>query len=123
MIDDDGRGAPSRLDAFAGIVDDERVEVWYGAENRAGEAIRRQSDALARQPLEIAMLAEMNDRIDGKDLAQPEIEGEIVVGRHEGGIVGRGLRIDVVAARRLDADNDVAESMQAEAEATVRDVR
>ena len=39
--------------------------------------------------------------------------------RHEIGIVVRRLRVDRIAARRLDADDDIAEAMDGEAEGAV----
>ena len=115
--------APLGLDAFAGIVDDEGIEMRQRPEHRLGQAILRQAGALARQPFEVAVLAEMDDRVRVERASQPQIEGEIVVRRDEIGIVIAGFRIDVVAARRLDADDEVAEAMQAERESAVDDMR
>ena len=42
--------------------------------------------------------------------------------RHKIGIVDRALRIDVVATRRLEADHDIAETMQAKPEAATDDM-
>ena len=108
MIDDDGRGAPLGLRAFAGIVDDERVELGQGAEHRFRIACRGQRCRLARQPFEIAVLAVVDHRMGAEALAQPEIEGEIAMRRHQRRIVIGGLGIDIVAARRLDRDGDIA---------------
>ena len=55
------------------------------------------------------MLAVVDQRMGAEAVAQPEIEGEIAVRRHQGRIVVGGLGIDVVAARRLDADGDIAD--------------
>jgi hypothetical protein len=45
-----------------------------------------------------------------KAAAQPEIKGEIVMRRHQIGIVIGALRIDIVTACRLHADSDIAEA-------------
>ena len=60
MVDDHGGGAALRLDALARIVDDERIEMRHAPEDRLGQARGRQAGALARQPFEIAVLAEMD---------------------------------------------------------------
>ena len=51
------------------------------------------------------------------------MEGEVVVRRHEIGVVVGRLRVDVVAARRLHADDDVAEPVQGEAKRAVGEER
>ena len=63
MIDDHRGGAPLGLGALAGIVDDERVEVRQRPQHRLGQAVGRQGGGLARQPLQVAVLAEMDDRM------------------------------------------------------------
>jgi hypothetical protein len=51
----------------------------------------------------------MHDGVGAIDLPQPGVEGEITVRRHQIGVViGRG-DVDLVTARRLDADEGVAE--------------
>ena len=66
------------------------------------------------------MLAHVDERVGAELFAQPEIEGEIAVRRDEVGVVVARLRVDVVAARRLDADRDVAEAMRGKDEARRR---
>ena len=73
--------------------------LWLGA----------QAIGLARQPFEIAMLAIVNQRMGLEAVAEPEIEGEVTMGRHESRIMVSGLGINIVAAGRLDADGHVAE--------------
>ena len=69
------------------------------------------------------MLAEMDDRVRAELLPEPEVEREVAVRRDEvRAVVGLG-RVDVVAARRLDADHDAAEGQQAEREGAVAHVR
>ena len=58
-----------------------------------------------------------------KFFAQPGVERQVGVRRRQVRIVIAGARIDVVAARRLDPDDDVAERQQSEAEGAVRDMR
>ena len=63
MVDDHRGGAPLGLGALAGVVDDERVEVRQRPQHGLGQAVGREGGGLARQPLEVAMLAEMDDRV------------------------------------------------------------
>ena len=123
VVDDDGGGAPLGLAAFARVVDDEGVEVGQRSERDLRPAGRGKRQSLARQPFQIAVLAEMDDGLGAERLAQPEVEGEVAVRRDEvGAVVGLG-RVDVVAARRLDAENDVAEAVDGEAKGAVLDER
>ena len=69
------------------------------------------------------MLAEMHDGMQVEFTPEPEIKCEIVMRRHQIGIVIGALGIDVVTARRLHADDDIAETMQAEAEFAGDDMR
>ncbi len=62
------------------------------------------------------MLAEVHDRVGGEASPQPRIEREVVVRRHQVGIVVGRLGVDAVAPRRLDADDDVAEAVDGKAE-------
>ena len=73
-----------------------------------GKTIRRQRQRLARQPFEIAVLAHVQNRVGANLRPKPRVKGEIAVRRDEVGIVIALLRIDVVAARRLQPDHDVA---------------
>ncbi len=69
------------------------------------------------------MLAEVDARVRGEALAEPEVEGEVVVRRDEGGIVIGRLRIDVVAARGRDADHHAAQRQQRQREGAGDEVR
>ena len=109
MVHDCGMSAALRLRAFARIVDDEGVEVRRGPEHGVREAVPGERQRLARQPFQIAVLAEMDDRVGRKAPPQPAIEGEIGGRRRQGGIVVAGSRVDVVTARRLHRDGDIAE--------------
>ncbi len=123
VVDDDRTGPPLGLGPFAGIVDDERVEVRQGAEDRLGQAGGGQGGGLARQPFEVAVLAEVDDGMGAEAVAQPEVEGEVAVRRGQvRRVVGR-VRVDVVAARGLQADHDVAEQQDGEGEAVAGQVR
>ena len=109
VVDDHRRGAALGLGAFAGIIDDEGIELRQGPVGDFGIALGAQAIGLARQPFEIAVLAIVNQRMGLEAVAEPEIEGEVAVGRHECRIMVGGLGINVVAAGRLDADGHVAE--------------
>jgi hypothetical protein len=55
----------------------------HGPQNQIGPAGIAQRDAFAGQPFEIAMLADVHDRVDAELVAQPEIERQIRMRRHE----------------------------------------
>jgi hypothetical protein len=68
------------------------------------------------------VLADMHDRVDGEYVAQPEIEREVAVRRHEFGVVvarvvGRAERAE--CARGLDADEHAAQSQPGDHEAAL----
>ena len=69
------------------------------------------------------MLADMDDGIGGELGAKPGVEREVVVRRDEVGIVVGRLRVDGVAALRLDADDDIAEAMDGKAEGAIDEER
>ena len=123
MIDDHRGRAPLRLRAFARIVDDERVDVGQGPEHGLRQAVGRERERLARQPFQIAVLAHVDDRVRAEFPAQPAIEREIAVRRRQVRVVIAGARVDVIAARRLDPDHDVAERQQRERERAATDMR
>ena len=64
---------------------------------------------LAGQPLERAVLAEVDDRVGAPHAVDPAIAGQVVVGRRELGVVVDRDRILAVAARWLDRHEHVAE--------------
>ena len=102
MIDDHRLGAALGLRALTRIVDDKRIKMGQWREDRLRKALRRQSQRFAGKPFERTVLAEMDDRVGAKILAQPRISREIAVRRHQGGVVVGRFRVDVVAACRLD---------------------
>ena len=70
VVDHDGVGAALGLHALAGVVDDERVEERHVAEAGVGRAGLGQPERLARQPLERAVLAEVDDRVGASRVSQ-----------------------------------------------------
>ena len=85
VVDDHRLRAPLGLRAFARVIDDERIDVRHRPQNRLWQAAVGQGDRFARQPFQIAVLAHMHDGIRAEIVPQPEIEGEVIVGRHEVG--------------------------------------
>jgi len=122
VIDDHGLGAALRLRPLAGIVDDERIEVWHRPQRRLGKAFRRERQRLARQPFQIAVLPHMHHRMGAEAIGEPGMEGEISMGRHQGRIVLGLDGIEVVAAGRLDRDDDIAETQRREREAAAVEI-
>ena len=58
----------------------------------------------------------MDDRMGAERAAQPGIEREIAVRRHQIGVVMVDGDVDVVAARRLHADDGIAEAQRRDRE-------
>ena len=118
MIDDHGAHAALGLGAFAGVVDDERIDVGQRPQGRLGKAFRRQRHRLAGQPFEVSVLAHMNHGVGAETAPQPGVKGEIIVRRHQVRVVVAGLGVEMIAARRLQADGGVAQSERGDGEAS-----
>ncbi len=119
MVDDACADPPLRLRAFARIVDDEGIDLRHRPGADFGKAILRQRDRLARQPFQIAMLAHMDDRMRAKFPVQPDMEGEVAMRRRQRRVMIAALGIDVIAARRLHRDCDMAEAMHPQAKGPI----
>ena len=109
MVDDNRGAAPLGLAAFARIVDDERIDMWQGPKRCFGEAGGGKRQSLTWQPFEIAVLTEMENGMGIERAAQPGIERKLTVRRRQVGVVIAGGGIDVVATRRLDRHDHIAE--------------
>ena len=70
VVDHHRVGAALGLHALAGVVDHERVEERDVGEAGVGRAGVAQPERLARQPLERAVLAEVDDRVDALRTSQ-----------------------------------------------------
>ena len=116
VVDDDGAGAALGLGAFAGVVDDEGIEMRQLAPEGVGVAGGIERRGLAGEPFERAVLAVVDEGMGAEFVAQPEIGGEIGVRRHEDGIVVAGGFVQMVAAGGLQQDGDVAEEEDGEVE-------
>ena len=106
------------LGALARVVDQERIDQRDVAERGIGAALCRHSQRLARQPLEVAVFADVHDRVgaEARDVlcstgstGEPAIGGEVVMrGRKVGVVIDRD-RILTEPARRLHHDRHIAE--------------
>ena len=109
VVDQGGVGAPFGLGALARVVDQERVDQRQVAQRRVGAARRRHAQRLAGQPLQVAVLAEMHDRIGARNPScEPVICGQVVMARRQVGVVVDGDRVLAEAARRLHHQHYVA---------------
>ena len=115
VVDDHRLGAALGLRPFAGVVDDEGIHVRHRPERGLRVAGGGERKRLARQPLQVAVLAHVHHRVHPGP--QPGVEGEVAVRRHERGVVVGRARVDVVAARGLDAHRRVAEAHRRHREA------
>ena len=123
VIDDDRSHPALGLGALAGVVDDERVQVRQWPQHRLGQAAGRKGGGFSGQPLEVAVLAQMDHRVRVEPLPQPEIEGQVAMRRVEVGRVVAGVGVDVVAAGGLEADHDVAQRQKRQGEGAGHDMR
>ncbi|VVN73263.1 hypothetical protein PS685_05160 [Pseudomonas fluorescens] len=110
VIDDHRLGTALGLGALTRIVDDKRIDVRQRPEQCIRPAILRQTDALARQPFEVAVLADVNHPVGAIGVAQPEIECNIAVRRHQVRVMVDRTGIDLISPRRLNADKGQAET-------------
>ncbi len=108
MVNDHRRSAALGLRAFSGVVYNEGIELGQRPMGNFGIAFGAEAIGLARQPFEIAVLAVVNQHMGLEAVAQPEIEGEIAMGRNQRCIMVGGFGVDVVAAGGLDADGHIA---------------
>ena len=109
VVDDHRARAALGLHALAGVVDDEGVEERHAGKCGVGRALGAQPEPLAGQPLERAVLAEVDDRVGAEARAQPVVGGQVVVRGRERRVVVNGHRVLAEPARGLDGDEDVAE--------------
>ena len=117
VVDDDGLRAPLGLAALAGVVDDEGVQVRQRPQQQVGPAIGPQGHAFAGQPFQVAVLAHVHQRIHLEHPAQPEIERQVGVGRHQVGVVVAGHAVQVAPARGLYAHEHLAQPQAGDHEA------
>ena len=122
VVDDDGMGTVLGLRPLAGVIDDERIEQGQIAQERVGVAVRRQADALAGQPFQGAVLAQVDHGIGAPGIAQPAVEGVVVMRWRQVGLMVDGVRVHAVAARRLQGHEDVAEVEAGQGDVVVVDV-
>ncbi len=108
VVDQHGVRAAFGLGALAGIVDQERVDQRQVAQRRVGAAGRRHAERLARQPLQVAVLAEVHDRVGAEAGVEPVVGGQVVVAGRQVGVVVDRDRVLAEPPRRLDHQHDVA---------------
>ena len=90
---------------------------------RAGDdfrkACRGQRHGLAGQPFQRAVRAHMHERIDTRDVLQPQPEGDQRVARRQRRIVIIGAPLRGAAAIGRQRHKDIAEPLRAETEGAV----
>ena len=116
VVENHGLAAPLRLGALARIVHDEGVEVGQGTHGQIREARLGQAHTLARQPLQVAVFAEMHHRMGAVNGLQPVVGGQVVVGGRQLGAVVAQLRIPFIPAAGLDQHHHGTEAAAMDAE-------
>ena len=108
VVDEHRVRAPLGLGALTGVVDQERVDQRQVAQRRVGSAGRRHAQRLARQPLQVAVLAQVHDGVRAESGIQPPVGGQVVVAGRQVRVVVDGDRVLAEAAGRLDHQHEVA---------------
>ena len=79
VVDENRVCSPLGLGALAGVVDQERVDQRQVAQRGVGSAGRRHAQRLARQPLQVAVLAQVHHGVRAESGIQPAVGGQVVV--------------------------------------------
>ena len=108
MINDRGMRPALGLSSFAGIVDQERIDQWQRADSGVGATRRRHAEVLAREPFQVAVLADMDHGVGAEIPLQPSIDSQVVVRRRKIRIVIDRDRVLPEAAWWLNQDHQIA---------------
>ena len=108
VVDDRGMGTPLGLRALTGIVDEERVDQRQVAQGRIRARDGIEGQGFAGQPLEIAVLADVDDGVRPELLLQPAVGGQVVVAGRQVRVVVDRDRVLPETTGRLHEDHDVA---------------
>ena len=81
VVDQCGVRAPLGLGALPRVVDEERVDQRQVAKRRIGTARRGHAERLAGQPLQVAVLAEVDDGVGAESTVQPSVCRQVVMAR------------------------------------------
>lgn len=128
VVHQGGVDAPLGLCPLARVVDQERVDQREVAQGGIGAAGGGEAGVLAGQPLQVAVLAEVDHRVGAEAVVvggsgDPAVGGQVVVrGRQIGVVVDRD-RVLAEAARRLDEDEQIAAAQGGEHDVAVRVAR
>ena len=125
VVDERGVRAALGLRPLARVVDQERVDQRQVAERRVGPAGGGHPQRLAGQPLEVAVLAEVHDRVRAEAAlalrrGEPAVRAEVVVARRQVRVVVDRDRVLAEAARRLHDQHDVAAAQGGDDDLAVR---
>ncbi len=128
VVDQGGVGAALGLGALARVVDQEGVDQREVAEDGVRAALGGQRGGLAGQPLQVAVLAEVDDGVGAEAAVllrglDPAVGGQVVVARRQVGVVVDGDGVLAEAARRLDQDEQVPGADRGQHDVAVRVLR
>lgn len=128
VVDEGGVDAPLGLRALARVVDEEGVDQGDVAERRVRAAGGGQAGVLAGQPLQVAVLAQVDHGVGAEAAVlragrDPAVGREVVVRRRQIGVVVDRDRVLAEAARRLDEDQQVPSPQRGEDDVALRVAR
>ena len=119
MADGHAGDAALGLRGLARIADDERIDHRQRAGDDFRKAFRGERDRLAGQPFQRAMRAHVHERVDLRDVLQPQAERDQRMARRQWRIVIIGAPLRGAAAIGRQRDQELAEFFRAEAERAV----
>ena len=110
MINNDCGCSALSLGSLSGIIDNEGVEMRNWTQNRLGEILPPQGNASSREPFQVSVLAEMNDRMCSENFPDPRIKRELCRWRRQFRVMVNRLGLNAESSLRLDADENVSQS-------------
>ena len=128
VIDECRVGTTLCLCSFTRVVDQEGVDQRQVAEGCVGAAVAGHAERLARQPFEVAVLAEVHNGVGAESAvvrccSDPAVGREVVVARRQIRVVVDRDGLFTESPRRLDHEDDVVESQCRDDDFAVRILR
>ena len=112
MVEDQGLASAFGLGSLTGVIHDEGIEVGHWPQAQLRETGRALAHPFARKPFEIAVFTQMDHGMGRELLLDPDVVGEVGVGRRQIGGVVIEAWVAVVATRGLQDHADVAVALR-----------
>ena len=119
VVNNGGVGTALGLRPLAGVVDDERVEQWHVVHCHFRVTGRREANAFTRQPLQGAVLAQVQNGVGPENVAYPAVIGDVMVSGSHFRAVVNGDGVVAEPPWGLQADKYVAQIDSGDGQAAV----